>query len=173
MKPMILFVAISLLIPAASALAQTAPNDAQIAMIVVTANQVDIDAGKLAETRGSTEEVRNFGKRMVLDHTASNEQATALAKKLGVTPESSAISDSLKKGGEEMMAKLKKLEGAAFDRAYADNEVKYHQAVIDTVDKTLLPNVKNSELKALLQKTRPTLVSHLEHAKQMQAQLGS
>lgn len=172
MKTTIQIVATGILILASSAYAQTAPTDAQIAAIVVAANQVDIDAGKLAETRGSSEQVKEFGKRMVIDHTSSNKSATALVQKLNVKPESSATSQSLKKSGDEMMAKLKKLEGTAFDRAYVDNEVKYHQSVIDTVDKTLLPNAKNPELKALLEQTRPVLVSHLAHAKQLQASLG-
>jgi putative membrane protein len=165
-------VATSLLLLASSAQAQTAPTDAQIAAIVVAANQVDIDAGKLAETRGSTPEVKAFGKRMVLDHTSSNQRASELAQKLNLKPEPGETSKSLTKGGEEMRAKLKKLEGADFDRAYVDNEVKFHQTVIDTVDETLLPNAKNPQLKALLEQTRPTLVSHLEHAKQIQEKMG-
>jgi putative membrane protein len=171
MKSRFHLVAASLLILAWSAQADTAPTDPQIASIVVTANQVDIDAGKLAEAMGSTPEVKAFGKRMVVDHTAVNKSATDLVKKLKVTPESNATSDSLKKGGDENLAKLKGLEGAEFDRAYIDNEVKYHQAVIDTLDDTLIPNAKNAELKALLIKVRPQFVSHLEHAKQMQAKM--
>ena len=164
---------VSVLFLASSAWAQAAPTDAQIAFIVVTANQVDIDAGKLAESKGSSQEVKDFGKRMVMDHSSSNKAATELVQKLKVTPQPGETSASLKKGGEENMAKLKKLDGAAFDKAYVDHEVAYHQAVLDTIDKTLIPNAKNPELKALLQKTRPTIVSHLEHAKQMQAKMGS
>jgi putative membrane protein len=171
MKSRFHLVAACSLILAWSAQADTAPTDPQIASIVVTANQVDIDAGKLAEAMGSTPEVKAFGKRMVVDHTAVNKSATDLVKKLKVTPESNATSDSLKKGGDENLAKLKGLEGAEFDRTYIDNEVKYHQAVIDTLDDTLIPNAKNAELKALLIKVRPQFVSHLEHAKQMQAKM--
>jgi putative membrane protein len=171
MKPSIQVLAIGLAAFAWSAQADTPPTDPQIASIVVTANQVDIDAGKLAEAMGSTPEVKAFGKRMVVDHTAVNKSASDLVKKLKVTPEPSDASADLKKDGDEAMAKLKGLQGAEFDRAYIDNEVKYHQAVIDTVDDTLIPNAKNAELKALLVKVRPQLVSHLEHAKQMQAKM--
>ena len=153
------------------AYAQQGPSDPQIAHIVVTANQVDIDAGKLAEKSGSSKEVRDFGKQMVADHTSVNKSATELVTKLKVKPETNDTSASLKKGGDESMAKLKKLKGKDFDKAYVDNEVTYHQSVIDAVDKTLIPNAKNEELKSLLEKTRPTLVQHLEHAKMLQAQL--
>ena len=162
----------SLLLLAWSANAETAaPTDAQIAAIVVAANQVDIDAGKLAETRGSTKDVKDFAKRMVIDHSSVNKQATELVQKLKVKPESNSTSESLKKGGDENLAKLKSLAGADFDRAYIDHEVTYHQAVLDTLDKTLIPNAKNAELKALLLQARPTFVSHLEHAKQVQAKV--
>jgi putative membrane protein len=151
---------------------QQAPTDPQIADIVVTANQVDIDAGRLAQKGASAREVRDFGKQMVTDHTAVNKQATALVRKLKVTPEANSTSSSLKQGGDDNMSKLKKLKGKEFDRAYVDNEVTYHQAVIDAVDKTLLPSAKNAELKTLIEKVRPALVQHLEHAKSLQAKLG-
>ena len=165
------------LILAAAAFAATgafaqAPNDAQIAHIVVTANQVDIDAGKLAEKKGSTAEVKAFGKQMVTDHSGVNKQATALAKKLGVKPEDNATSQSLKKGGDENLANLKKLKGKAFDKAYVDHEVAYHQAVLDAIDKTLVPSAQNAELKGLIEKVRPAFVAHLEHAKMIQSKLG-
>jgi putative membrane protein len=151
--------------------AQPGPGDPQIAHIVVTANQVDIDAGKVAEKKGSSKDVRQFGKQMVTDHTAVNKSATDLVKKLKVKPEANPTSASLKQGGDANLAKLKTLKGKAFDRAYVDNEVTYHQAVIDAVDKTLVPSARNDELKALLVKVRPALVQHLEHAKHLQAQL--
>jgi putative membrane protein len=147
-------------------------NDAQIASIVVTANQVDIDAGKLAASMGSSPEVKKFGQQMVTDHTGVNKQAVDLATKLKVTPENNPTSESLKAGGEKNLAKLKTLKGAEFDKAYVDNEVAYHQAVLDAVDKTLIPGAQNAELKALLVKVRPAFVAHLEHAKHLQASLG-
>jgi putative membrane protein len=148
------------------------PTDAQIAAIVVTANQVDIDAGNLAKERAKSKEVQDFAVRMITDHGGVNQQATELAGKLHLTPEPNPTSESLKKGGEENVAALKKLDGAAFDKAYVDHEVAYHEQVLAAVDKTLIPNAKNAELKALLEKSRPVFVSHLEHAKRLQASLG-
>jgi putative membrane protein len=109
---------------------------------------------------------------MITDHSGVNKSATELVTKLHVTPEPSPTSESLKQGGEQNVAALKKLSGSAFDRAYIDHEVAYHQAVIDAVDNTLIPNAKNEELKALLIKVRPAFVAHLAHAKQVQTSLG-
>jgi putative membrane protein len=144
-------------------------NDAQIASIVVTANQVDIDAGKLAAARGRSTQVKEFGQMMVRDHAGVNEQAVALATRLKVTPQDNPTSQALKKGGDSNLATLKTLKGVAFDKAYIDHEVAYHQQVLDAIDKTLVPSASNAELKALLVKVRPAFVAHLEHAKMVQA----
>jgi putative membrane protein len=146
-----------------------APNDAQIAGIVVAANTVDINAGKQAKSKSKNKEVKAFAQRMVTDHTGVNKQASDLVKKLNVTPEESDTSKSLAQGGADTLAKFKNLKGRDFDKAYIDNEVTYHQTVIDALNKTLIPNAKNEELKALLVKVRPAFVAHLEHAKHMQA----
>lgn len=171
MKASVLFVsALFLVTPGASA---QSINDAQIASIVVTANQVDVDAGKLAASTTKNPEVRKFAQLMVTDHTGVNEQAVALVTRLKVTPEDNDTSRSLKAGGEKNVASLKALNGAAFDKAYVDREVAFHQAVLDALDKTLIPNAKNAELKALLVKVRPAFVAHLEHAKHIAASLGT
>ena len=156
---------------AVPALAQS-PSDAQIASIVVTANQVDIDAGNLVESKGSNADIKAFGKQMVTDHTGVNKQAVALVTRLKVMPEDNPTSQSLKKGGEDNVQNLKTLNGAAFDRAYIEHEVAYHQQVIDALDKTLIPSAQNAELKSLLVSVRPAFVAHLEHAKMVQAKIG-
>jgi len=147
------------------------PSDAQIAHIVVTADTIDVDAGKMAMKKTKNAEVKKFAQQMVTDHTAVNKQAAALAKKLGVTPENNDISKSLMKGADENMAALKKLKGNAFDREYVNHEVAYHEAVLETIDKTLIPNAKNEELKALIEKVRPAIQAHLEHAKHIQSSM--
>ena len=162
-------VALGLAVPLAQAAG--GPTDAQIAAIVVTANQVDIDAGKLAKSKGHAPEVKGFAERMITDHTGVNKAATDLVHKLNVTPEPNSTSASLQKGGDENLANLKTLSGAAFDKAYIDHEIAYHEAVIDALDKTLIPSAQNAELKALLVKVRPAFVAHLDHAKKVQADL--
>jgi putative membrane protein len=171
MKVSAIVVAGLLSFPFSNASAQSV-NDAQIASIVVTANQVDIDAGKLAKSRSTNKEVKAFAELMITDHTGVNKSATDLAAKLKVTPQDNPTSQSLKAGGDKNLAHLKTLKGAAFDKAYVDHEVAYHQQVIDALDKTLIPGATNDELKALLIKVRPAFVAHLEHAKHLQSSTG-
>lgn len=168
----VLFLATGGVFAQGTAPAAAGPNDAQIAHIVVTANQVDIDAGKLAESKGHSKDVKAFGKQMVTDHSGVNKQAVALVTKLKVTPEDNPTSQSLKQGGVDNLNKLKGLHGAAFDKAYVDHEVAYHEQVLDAIDKVLIPSAKNAELKDLIVKVRPAFVGHLEHAKKIQASLG-
>ncbi len=149
------------------------PNDAQIAAIVVAANQADVDAGKVAEKNSHDKAVKEFAQTMVRDHESVNKQAKSLVKQLGVKPEPSPTSKSLTQGGKENVSALKKLKGHEFDKAYVDHEVAYHQQVIDAIHSTLLPNAKNPQLKSLIEKATPVFEAHLDHAKQLQSQVDS
>ena len=147
------------------------PTDAEIAAIVVTANSVDVDAGHAAVKKTKNAEVKKFAQLMIKDHTAVNKSAVDLVTKLKVTPIENDTSRSLKKGGDDNLANLNKLKGKDFDKAYVDHEVAYHQTVLDALDKTLIPSAQNEELKALLVKTRPAFVAHLEHAQHVQSMM--
>lgn len=148
-------------------------SDPEVAHVAVTANSIDIDAAKVAQSKSSNAEVKKFAATMITDHSAVNAQAAALAKKLGVTPKDNAVSQSLVKGADEAKAKVASLKGAAFDKAYMEREVAYHQAVIDALDNLLIPTTENPELKKLLTDVRPAFVAHLEHAKMIVSSLGA
>ena len=147
-----------------SAFAADKLSDAQIAQVVVTANQIDIENGQIALDRSKTPQVDEFANLMVKDHTAVNSNATALVKKLNVTPQASSTADSLRKDANDEQGKLKKLSGHDFDKAYVENEVKYHKQVIAALDKTLIPDAQNDELKKMLTDVRPAFQAHLDHA---------
>jgi len=146
-------------------------SDPEVAHVAVTANSIDIDAAKFAQTRTKNAAVKQFAATMITDHTAVNAQAAALATKLGVTPADNAVSQSLVSGAKQAHAALEPLHGVAFDRAYMDREVAYHQAVLDAIDKLLIPTTENAELRELLVNVRPAVATHLEHAKQLKAKL--
>lgn len=158
----------------ARAAAAPAPlNDAQIAHVAVTANSIDSAAGMLAKQKGSAKAVKDFAQTMINDHSAVNKKAVALATKLNVTPEDNDVSRQLRSGADQSNASLQGLSGAAFDKAYMDHEVEYHQAVLDALDKTLIPGAQNAELKSLLEQVRPNIAAHLERAKSVQATLAT
>ncbi len=153
---------------AMSASAQPKIDDAQIAAVAVAANQVDVDAGKLALSKAKSADVKQFAQTMVTDHSGAIKAASDLVGKLKVTPKENDTSKALVKGGQDARAKLSKLNGDAFDKAYVDNEVGYHETVLKALDDTLIPNAQNSELKGLLTSVRGVVAAHLDHAKQLQ-----
>jgi putative membrane protein len=146
--------------------AQSAPalTDPQIAHIAYTAGVVDIKAAQLALKVSKNADVIAFANNMVADHTAVNDQALALLKKLNVTPEDNDVSKSIVKQSDEEQAKLAKLAGADFDKAYAANELAYHQMVNGALEKTLMPATTNAELKDLLSTGLKIFQGHQEHA---------
>lgn len=157
---------------AAFAAAESASlTDANIAAIVVAANDIDIKAGKLAQKQAESADAKGLGDMMVRDHEAVNQQAKDLVTKLKVTPQDNDLSKKLRADADKTYAGLKAKKGADFDRAYTANEIGYHEAVISVVETQLIPGAKNAELKALLQQVLPALQAHLAHAKHVQSQL--
>jgi putative membrane protein len=139
-------------------------NDAEIAHIAYTAGQIDIDAANLALSKSKNQEILDFAKNMLDDHTAVNDQALALLKKLNVTPEDNDTSKSLVTAATAEKAKLSALDGAAFDKAYIDNEVAYHKTVNAALESTLIPATQSTELKALLETGLKIFQGHEQHA---------
>lgn len=163
------FLAAFLFLCAAACFAQRpAPTDAQIAGIVLTANRIDIEAGMLAQNKGASTEVKRFASKMVKDHAAVSRKAGALAKRLGVTPQESDTSKSLKHSAAAARAKLAGLSGSDFDRAYVDNEVAYLQGVVQVLDQILMPSAQHWQVRAALARVRPAFVAHLDHARELQ-----
>ena len=146
-------------------------TDPEIASVAVTADQIDIDYAMIAKTKASSKEVKEFAATMAKDHQAINDKAVALVTKLGVTPMDNATTQSLMAGATTTKANLNSLSGAAFDKAYIDNEVAYHKAAIDLVENKLIVDASNAELKALLESALPLFKAHLSHAEMVQKNL--
>ena len=162
----------ALLLIGGSAYAQSAkPNDAQIAHIAYTAGLADIANAEQAMKKSKNKEVREFAQSMLRDHKAVNDQALALVKKLKVTPQDNDTSKAIAKGQSDERAKLAKLNGAAFDKAYAANEVAYHKTVNGALQQTLIPSASNAELKSLLETGLKIFQGHQQHAEHVAADL--
>ncbi|HEU4961550.1 MAG TPA: DUF4142 domain-containing protein [Sphingomonas sp.] len=167
LKMMALAGAAVLALPFAAPPPAAQPNDAQIAHIAYTAGKIDIAAGKQALAKSHDQRVRAFAEEMVRDHSAVNDQALALVKKLGVTPQDNPTSQALSKDAAAKLAAYSKLSGKAFDRAYVDNEVAYHKTVNGALSGTLIPSAHNPELKTLLQTGLKLFTEHQKHAEQL------
>lgn len=142
-------------------------TDPEIAHIVVTANTVDINAGKVAQKRAKDADVISFANWMVNGHGSINHSAAALVDRLKIKAEDNSTSKALMKGGEENIAKLNKTPDDQFDKAYMTAEVAYHDAVLDAINKTLIPNAKNSELKETLVKSEAIIQGHVKRAREI------
>ncbi|SEK63501.1 DUF4142 domain-containing protein [Nitrosovibrio tenuis] len=141
-------------------------SDAQIVAALIAANEVAIDAAKLAESKTMNDQVKAYAQRMVREHTDLNKQTKDLAGKLDVKPEESKISKSMKSDGQRVHDRLQKLSGRKFDKAYLYDELAFHKQVLQVVDNQLMPSASSRELQDLLAKIRPALASHLEYADQ-------
>jgi len=151
-----------------AALAQSAkPTDPQIAHVAYTAGLIDIKAAELARKRSKSKEVRAFADDMLRDHKAVNVQALALVKKLKVTPEDNGTSRALNQQAEAKLKQMRGLKGAAFDKAYAQNEVDFHQQVNTALQTTLIPSASNPELKDLLSTGLRIFEGHQQHAEHL------
>ena len=146
-----------------------APTDAQIVGIVTTADQIDISYAKLALSKTNNKQVRDFAQQMITDHTSVQNSVNGIAAKLNVTPADSGTSNSLNAQAQQMMQKLQGLRGKAFEKAYIDNEVTYHQAVINATKTVLIPSAQNAELKSALEGATPLFEGHLQHAERVQS----
>lgn len=144
-------------------------TDANIAAIVVAANNADILYADLALAKSADADVRGFATMVKKDHQSVNEAATALVTRLKVTPVDNQISFDLRDDAETKRLTLRELEGAAFDSAYAANEVSYHTTVLGAIDGALIPSAQNAELRELLIAVRPAVAAHLEHAQTLAA----
>jgi putative membrane protein len=154
------------------ALAQAAElTNPQIAHIAYTAGKLDITAAKQALERSENPNVKAFAADMVRDHEAVNKQVLALTKKLKVTPRDNETSRALSQNAAVKTKELSKLKGAAFDKAYVDNEVIYHKIVDDALETHLISSAGNAELKSLLQTALKIFQGHEQHAEQVAAEL--
>ena len=143
------------------------PTDAEIAHIAYTAGVLDVAAGKQALAKSHDQAVRAFAETMVRDHAAVNDQALALVKKLGVTPQANATSAALSAAAAAEAKTLDALSGAAFDKAYVANEVAYHRTVNGALAATLIPGADNPELKSLLETGLALFEEHQHHAEHL------
>jgi putative membrane protein len=154
----------------AKAAANAPYTDANIVALLDEANKADSSAGKFALGKAADPGVKAFAKLMMGEHHTLRVQGEALAKKLKITPEPPTNDPVQTAGTSEMSALQSAGTGAAFDKAYIEQEVTIHKAVLDLADKAH-SDTQTPELKALIEKAKPTIQKHLDRAEALQKKL--
>jgi putative membrane protein len=152
-----------------TAWAQGAPSkldDPTIVAIFDAANTYDMETGSLAISKGHSKMVRDFGEMLVRDHRNVRAQGRDLAKSLNVTP-TPPKDFPLAVAHAAAMRSLRGADGDAFDRAFLQHEVDFHNAVINAVTTTLLPATQNAQVKDLETKVAPAFVAHRDRAQSL------
>lgn len=148
-------------------------NDLEIAHVAYTADVIDIRYAHLALALSNNPDIHEFAKTMIRDHTAVNDLALALLQKLDASPENNFLSETLTEQSKKIIAEMQVLEGDAFDRYYAANELRYHNAVNNLVENAFIPNIENAEVKALFEQGLAIFKMHETHAETMVESLNS
>jgi putative membrane protein len=126
----------------------------------------EVEAGKLAQSKGSSQAVKDFGALMVKDHTDANAKLKSVAASEGVDlPSSSSATQMASK------AKLEVLTGETFDKAYIKNQVAAHEQTVSLFKKEIASG-SDAQAKAFAKETLPTVQAHLRKIRDIAAQSG-
>ena len=146
-------------------------TDPQITQLMKTANEAEIDMAKVAKSKTDNKQVKDFAKMMIDDHEKNEKDDKKVAKEIKVKPEETDTSKSMKKDSEQKISDLKKLKGKDFDKAYIDEQVTMHQALLDDLNQKLIPAAQSPDLKNYLETTKTHVEEHLSKAKEIQTSL--
>jgi len=149
------------------------PSDANLAAILLAANNTDVSYAQLVPSRAQSQSVKDFAQMMLTDHTLVNKRANDLFAAINLTPEENVMSLDLRDESAAKRDTLRELEGRAFDSTYMANEVSYHTKLLAAIDSVLLPNARNPRLRQLIGAIRPAVASHLSRAQQVRATLAA
>jgi putative membrane protein len=143
-------------------------NDTSILAIVSQGHQQEIDAGTAAKSKTTNAGVKAFAQMLVDDHTAALRQTKQLAERLGLSQTDDEATAAMKDEAEATKTRLDALDGAEFDQAFLDEQVRAHQSKLDRLDKDLIPGAEDSQVRDLLKTQRAKVQAHLDHAKRLQ-----
>ena len=149
----------------------SALNDPQIAAIVETANNGEIELAKLARVTTANDRVKNFASMMVDHHSENNAKVEQLMSKLDEKPVKNNVSEGLANDAQKTIDSQRRLTGTDYDRAYMDSQISMHKEVLRDLNQKLIPNASNGELRRMLEDTRETVQTHLATAESIRSSL--
>lgn len=146
-------------------------HDSDIAGIVLTANQGQVDLGELARGRATNAEVRRFAEMMVSGHRDAIQKQQAIVARTGMRTSETALRAQLRNAGAATAEVLKQRSGSDFDRAYIRSEIDMHQWLLDALDKSLIPASANGALRSYLGEVRESVATHLTEARRIESSM--
>ncbi|WP_437927494.1 DUF4142 domain-containing protein [Sorangium sp. So ce291] len=147
-------------------------TDEQIVAVLDAANKKEIDEAQLAQTKGKHKDVKAYARVITQHHTEAKAKQAKLVKKLGITAADSDKSKQLTTETQQAVDQLKALQGPDFDQQFVATMIQDHQKTLDLLDKRILQDAKNAELKTLIEKDlRPTIEKHLKDAEALAQKL--
>ncbi|MEB5929027.1 DUF4142 domain-containing protein [Acinetobacter schindleri] len=144
-------------------------TESQVIKVVSTANNGEIKQARTVLPKLKTEEARKYAQMMINEHSANEKKGQTLASSLKLTPQVSGISTSLQKDSDNVVRKLS--NSSTPDKDYMSSQVDVHRKVLNTIEKQLIPNAKNAELKNMLTQTRTAVAKHLKMAEDIVAKM--
>jgi putative membrane protein len=142
-------------------------SESEIASIVTTIHQGEIDQGNAGLSRANSTAVRDFAQMLVTDHTNGRNSAQSVFSRLNITPMSNETSRMLQSGSQQTISALNTYAGSAFDRTFVQAQVDGHQWVLNTLDNILIPSAVSPDVRTLLQNQRASVSRHLDHARSL------
>lgn len=149
-----------------TAASRPAPESGESAILDIlrTANTIAIRSARLARARSTNEAIQTYAVQIVEDHTAANTRLSRLSHEIGVRPQATPTSRTLRDDADHARAAFETKRGATFDRAYIENEIEFHRRVLELLDRQLIPAAADSLTRDLLLTQRSSLAAHLDHA---------
>lgn len=151
--------------------ATPALSDGQIAKILITINDGEIEAGQMAKYRAQNKEVQDFAKSMVQDHRANLNDTKKVAKENKINAQDSEVSKTLQSEAKNSNQDLKNKDKTSFDKAYLQQEIEMHDKALTTLNDSLIPNATDPEFKTHLERTRDAVATHLEHVRGLDSKI--
>lgn len=156
----------------AAPVVQEPMDDASLAAFLKAANDTEIEAGKTAVEKARAKDIKSYARQMVKDHGRSNGDLASAVKTMGLQPQETQLSRSIREDAETRNLTISEQSGRGFDQAYIDQQVSAHQQVLDTLDRALASGQTHpEEFHKLLEKNRDRFAKHLEEAKKLQSEL--
>jgi putative membrane protein len=142
-------------------------DDPTILGVIEYAHTSGLESAEVAQRQGHAAEVRELAQSFARAHTHARDEVRALGTRLQIRPVL-PDADPLPPAQAQAMTRLQGLVGSAFDKAWADHQVLFHQTLIERVRTSLIPSAGNQHLKGYLNRVLPALVVHLEEARALQ-----